>query len=169
MGFHFVLLSALEFSRKGLAENFPFAKIYVKMMSCAVTWLLWNLQWPWAESSGRKGKAWPGTVICSLPAASRVEATQGMMERVGKRKWVTPRSDGKAARPARSKGVMLCCPHGMCPFWCSQEDHAAGWPLNHGIACEGEELRLLISMARNVLVLWLLRSWSQVAASSCGS
>lgn len=29
-----------------------------------------------------------------------------------------------------------------------------GWPLTCGIACEGEELRLLISTARNLFVLW---------------
>lgn len=108
MRFHSVLLSALEFSGKGLSENFPFTKIYVKMVPCAVMWLLWvlswNLRWPSVEGLGTEGKAWLGTVICSLPAASRVEATQGTMERVGRRKGVTAWSDGKAARPACSKG-----------------------------------------------------------------
>lgn len=67
------------------------------------------------------------------------------------------------------KGVTLCCPHGTCPIECPQEDHAAGWPLTRGIACESEELRLLVSMARNVLVSRLLCRWSQAAAFSCGS
>lgn len=84
-----------DFSWKGLSENFPFAKISVKLMSCAVVWLLWNLQWPRQE-----GETWPGTALCS----SRAEVTQGKMERIGRRKGLTPWSDGKAACPAGSKG-----------------------------------------------------------------
>lgn len=53
-----------------------------------------------AVALGREGKAWPGTVLCS----SRAEVTQGKVERMGRRKGLTPWSDGKAACLAGPKG-----------------------------------------------------------------
>lgn len=61
MRFHSVLLFALEFTWRGLSKSFPFAKIYVKMMPCAIMRLSWNLQRIWL---GKERKAWLGTVIC---------------------------------------------------------------------------------------------------------
>lgn len=57
-----------------------------------------------------QGKAWPGTVTCSLPAAPGLEASQGKMEGVGRRKGVMPWNDSKAAHPALSRGgdAVLC-------------------------------------------------------------
>lgn len=124
-----------------------------------------NLQRIWL---GREWKAWLGTVICSLPAASRVEAIQGTMGRVGMRKGVTRWSDGKAAHPTLSKrGDTVLSPWDV-PNLELPGGPCCGWPLTCGIACEGEELRLLISMARNLFVLWLLCPWAQAAAFSCG-
>lgn len=116
MRFHSVLLSALEFSWKGLSENFPFTKIYVKMMLCAVRWLLWvlsgNLWWPWAERLGRERKAWLGTVICSLPAAIQGKGHPREYGEKGSHHGMM----SKQLVLLAPRGVILCCPHGMCPI-----------------------------------------------------
>lgn len=115
-----------------------------------------------AVALGREGKAWPGTGLCSQPAASRVEATQGRMERVGRREGLMPWSDGKAACPAGSKrGDAVLSPWdvpnpmlsgGLCPVALPVEGRT-------GSCC----------FLRNSLVSWSLHPWPQAAAFSSWS
>lgn len=84
-----------DFSRKGLSENFPFAKICVRPTSCAAVCLLWNLQWPWA---GRGNLARHSSVLLQGRGHPREEGEDGKEE--GLTLW----SDGRAACPAGSTG-----------------------------------------------------------------
>lgn len=60
----------------------------------------------------------------------------------------------KAAHPTLSKwGDIVLSPWDV-PNVVLPGAPCCGWPLTCGIACEGEELRLLISTARNLFVLW---------------
>lgn len=114
-----------------------------------------------------QGKAWLGAVICSLPAASGVEASPGMMERAGRRKGVTPWGDGKAARPACSEGgdAVLCprdvsslvLPGGPCQWVASDV-----WRCLRRREVEGADFYV----EECACFMIILHPWSQAAAFS---